>query len=88
MRSLLRAQLRLALGVLAVWPCAIGGCCRSLFCLAPGLADVPLARGAARLAAARGRGLPGAVGLGWGYVRRAERNERDFADARVGAGRR
>ena len=79
MRSLLREQLRLALGVLTVLMLTIG-LLPLAFYLAPGLSDVRL----------RGMPLgwlllgvvvyPVLVVLGWVYVRRAERNERDFAE--------
>jgi hypothetical protein len=77
--SLLREQLRLAIGVLAVLALLVGAL-PLLFLLVPGLAEV------------RVLGLPLAwlllgvlvyptlVGLGWAYVRRAERNERDFTE--------
>jgi hypothetical protein len=79
MRSLLREQLRLALGVLAVMGLTIG-LLPLAFYLAPELSDVRL------LGVPLGWLLlgvvvyPALVGLGWGYVRRAERNERDFAE--------
>ena len=79
MRSLLREQLRLALGVLAVLGLTIG-LLPLAFHLAPGLADVRL------LGMPLGWLLLGVVvypvlvALGWVYVRRAERNERDFAE--------
>jgi nucleoside permease NupC len=79
MGSLLREQLRLALGILAVLLGTVG-LLPLLFHLVPQLGTVRLV------------GLPLAwllLGvlvypflflLGWLYVRRAERNERDFAD--------
>jgi hypothetical protein len=79
MRSLLRDQLRLAVGVLTVMGLTIG-LLPLLFYVAPELADVPV------LGLPLGWLLPGVavypalVGLGWAYVRRAERNERDFAE--------
>ena len=79
MRSLLREQLRLALGVLAVLALTIG-LLPLAFHLAPGLSDVHL------LGMPLGWLLLGVVVypvlvvLGWVYVRRAERNERDFAE--------
>ena len=79
MRSLLREQLRLALGVLTVLGLTIG-LLPLAFYLAPGLSDVHL------LGMPLGWLLLGVVvypvlvALGWVYVRRAERNERDFAE--------
>lgn len=83
MGSLLRAQLRLALGILATLGVTVGAL-PLLFHLAPGLGAIHVS--------VLGLGLPLAwllLGvlvypflflLGWLYVRRAERNERDFAD--------
>jgi hypothetical protein len=79
MRSLLREQLRLALGVLAVMGLTIG-LLPLAFYLAPGLSDVRLLGmplGWLLLGVAV---YPALVALGWAYVRRAERNERDFAE--------
>lgn len=79
MRSLLREQLRLALGVLTVLMLTIG-LLPLAFYLAPSLSDVRL------LGMPLGWLLLGVVvypvlvALGWVYVRRAERNERDFAE--------
>jgi hypothetical protein len=79
MRSLLREQLRLALGVLTVLGLTIG-LLPLAFYLAPSLSDVRL------LGMPLGWLLLGVVVypvlavLGWVYVRRAERNERDFAE--------
>ena len=81
MGSLLREQLRLALRILRrCWRSPSARCrCSSTSC--PGSADVRVARRAAALAAARRRSSTRVlVLLGWRYVRRAERNERDFAD--------
>ncbi len=77
--SLLREQLTLALRIIALLVLGVGSM-PLLFHLAPGLADVHLV------------GLPLAwlllgvvvypvlLALGWRYVVRAERNERDFAE--------
>ena len=77
--SLLREQLWLALRIIAMLMLSVGSL-PLVFHLAPGLADVHLL------------GLPLAwlllgvlvypllLLLGWRYVRRAERNERDFAE--------
>jgi len=79
MRSLLREQLRLALGVLTLLALTIG-LLPLAFYLAPSLSDVRL------LGMPLGWLLLGVVVypvlvvLGWVYVRRAERNERDFAE--------
>lgn len=78
-RSLLRAQLRLALGVLAALAVVVGGL-PVLFLLAPRLArhevlGMPLSWCLLAFAI-----YPVLLGLGWSYVRRAERNERAFAD--------
>lgn len=77
--SLMRSQLRLALGVAAVIGVTFGGL-PLLFVLVP----------AARRASVLGVPLPWIlltvvafveiVVLGWAYVRRAERNEDDFSD--------
>ena len=82
MRTLLRAQLRLALRILVALGLTIG-VLPLLFHLVPALGDDPAAGDAAGLAAARRRSsTPCCVFLGWRYVRRAERNERDFAPGR------
>ena len=79
LRSLLRAQLRLALGVLALLAALVGGL-PLLFHLAPGLAatrvlGMPLAW------CLLGFGVyPVLLALGWAYIRRAERNERTFTE--------
>jgi hypothetical protein len=83
MGSLLREQLRLALRVLALLGLGIG-LLPLVFHLAPGLGNVRV------LGLPVGWLLLGVVaypflwGLGWFYVRRAERNERDFADLMAG----
>ena len=79
MRSLVRLQLRLGLGVCLIFAVLLGGL-PLIFTLEPELAEVQRARHAAAVAAARGRGLPGAGRSRWLYVRQAERNERDFAE--------
>ena len=79
MGSLLREQLRLAIGVLTVMALTIG-LLPLAFYLLPGLSDVRLLGmplGWLLLGVAV---YPVLVALGWVYVRRAERNERDFAD--------
>lgn len=79
LRSLMRAQLRLALGILTLLATLVGGL-PLLFRVAPGLAGtsvlgVPLAWTLLGFAV-----YPVLLGLGWAYVRRAERNERAFID--------
>jgi hypothetical protein len=79
LRSLLREQLWLALRIVALLALGVGSL-PLVFHLLPGLTEV----------AAFGMPLPWLllgivvypvlVLLGWRYVRRAERNERDFAD--------
>jgi len=78
MRSLLREQLRLGLRILAVLAVTVGSL-PLLFHLVPELADVrvlgmPLAWLLLGVVV-----YPFLILLGWGYVRRAEANERDFA---------
>ena len=77
--SLLREQLRLALGILALLALTVG-LLPLAFHLVPGLADVHvlgLPLGWLLLGVAV---YPTLLLLGWVYVRRAERNERDFAE--------
>lgn len=79
LRSLLRAQLRLGLVVIALLAVLLGGL-PLLFWLAPGwmgreFFGMPLAWGLL------GFGVyPTLVAIGWWYVRAAERNERAFTD--------
>lgn len=79
LRSLIRAQLRLAAGVLLVVALGAGGL-PLLFRLAPELSrhrvlGMPLAWGLLAFVV-----YPLMVGLGWAFVRRAEGHERTFAD--------
>ena len=79
MGSLLREQLRLAIGILLVLVLTIG-MLPLAFYLVPGLADVellgvPVAWWLLGIAV-----YPALLLLGWVYVRRAESNERDFAE--------
>ncbi|GAA4363325.1 hypothetical protein [Nocardioides caricicola] len=79
MGSLLREQLRLAIGILLVLALTVG-VLPLLFHLAPELAEVHvlgLPLGWLLLGVAV---YPTLLLLGWVYVRRAERNERDFAE--------
>lgn len=78
-RSLLWTQLRLAIGVLAALGLSVGSL-PLLFALAPGLLSrsllgVPLAWTLLGFLV-----YPALLALGWVYVRRAEQNERSFAD--------
>ncbi len=77
--SLLREQLRLALRILLVLGISVAGL-PLLFHLAPGLADVRLVGVPVVWLVLGVLVYPWLVLLGWRYVRRAERNERDFAD--------
>ncbi len=79
MGSLLREQLRLAGRILAVLVLGVGSL-PLLFHLVPGLGGIqvlglPLAWLLLGVVA-----YPFLFGLGWLYVRRAERNEQDFSD--------
>jgi hypothetical protein len=79
MGSLLREQLRLALGVLTVLAVTVG-VLPLLFHLVPRLSGVGvlgLPLGWLLLGVAV---YPWLLALGWAYVRRAERNEDDFAE--------
>ncbi len=76
-RSLLRAQLRLAMGILFLLGVLLGGL-PLLFAFAPRLGayqvlGMPLAWGLLAFGV-----YPVLIVLGWAYVRRAERTERDF----------
>jgi hypothetical protein len=79
MRSLVRAQLRLAGVVLGVLAVALGGL-PLLFAYVPAVRDasvggIPLPWLVLGLLV-----YPILLGLGWFYVRQSERNERDFAE--------
>ncbi|MGZ4457548.1 MAG: hypothetical protein ACXVW9_00430 [Nocardioidaceae bacterium] len=79
MRSLLRTQLRLAFGVVAILALSVG-LLPLLFLLVPAsrswsVAGLPLPWLVLGFLV-----YPWLVALGWFYVRRAERNERAFAD--------
>jgi hypothetical protein len=84
-RSLVRDQLRLSLGVLAVLAVLLGGL-PGAFALAPGLrtAEVFGMRAAWLLLGVVA--YPVMVGAAWFYVRHAERGEREFADLLSGPG--
>jgi len=77
--SLLRAQLGLAARVLAVLAVTVGAW-PLVFHLWPGLASVEVAGVPVAWWVLGVLVYPLLVGLGWWYVRRAERHERDFAD--------
>ena len=80
MGSLLGEQLRLALRILATLVLIVG-ILPLLFHLFPGLADVAAGRRpSARGCCSASLVYPFLLALGWCYVRRAEANERDFAD--------
>ena len=79
MGSLLRAQLRLAVGLLLpVVALALG--MPLTFYLWPGLAEVEVFAVPLPWLVLGFGVYPSLAFLGWAYVRRAERNERDFAE--------
>lgn len=78
-RSLLRAQLRLAMGVLAVLVATIGGL-PLLFWLWPAFSDHHVAGVPVSWAILAFAVYPLLLLLGWIFVRGAERNERAFSD--------
>lgn len=77
--SLLREQLWLAMRILLTLGVSVAGL-PLLFLLAPGLADVRLVGVPVAWLVLGVLVYPWLVVLGWRYVRRAERNERDFAE--------
>ncbi|GAB3200001.1 hypothetical protein GCM10027062_18230 [Nocardioides hungaricus] len=77
--SLLREQLRLALGILLALVLLVGTLPLA-FHLWPGLAAVDLLGVPLPWLLLGVVVYPTLLGLGWAYVRRAERNERDFAE--------
>lgn len=79
MRSLLASQLRLALLVLAALAVLLGGL-PALFVLAPDLGAAQVLGIPLPWLLLGGLVYPVLIGLGWFYVRQAERTERDFAD--------
>jgi hypothetical protein len=79
MRSLLREQLRLALRVLAALAVTVG-LLPLVFHLYPRLGDVRVGQMPVAWVLLGVLTYPWLVLLGWFYVRRAEHNERDFAD--------
>ncbi len=79
MGSLLREQLRLALGILLVLVMTVG-MLPLLFHLLPALSDVTILGFPLSWLLLGVAVYPALLLLGWVYVRRAERNERDFAE--------
>jgi len=79
LRSLLREQLRLALSVLAVVAVTLGGL-PVLFRLAPEVAELEVLGFPLPWVMLGVLAYPFLLVVGWQYVRRVERNERDFAD--------
>ena len=79
MRSLLREQLALAARVLAALGLTVG-LLPVLFHLVPSLGDVRVGPVPLAWLLLGALTYPWLVLLGWFYVRRAEHNERDFAD--------
>ncbi len=79
MRSLLRDQLRLALRILVVLTATVGSL-PLVFHLLPGLAEIRLLGVPLPWLLLGVLVHPWLILLGWAYVRRAERHERDFAD--------
>lgn len=78
-RSLVKAQFRLALFVCSVLACVVLGL-PLLFLLVPAIGKVGLAGIPLPWLVLAGLIYPAFVGVAWLYVRQAERNERDFAD--------
>ncbi len=79
MRSLVRLQLRLALGVCLIFAVLLGGL-PLVLALQPRLADVRLLGLPLPWLLLGVLVYPTLVVAAWLYVRQAERNERDFAD--------
>lgn len=79
MRSLVGTQLRLGIAVCAVLALTLGAL-PLLFASVPGLADVDVLGLPLFWVLLGGLVYPSLVGLGWWYVRSAERTEREFAD--------
>jgi hypothetical protein len=79
MRSLLRTQLRLALLVLGIVAVLLGGL-PALFALVPQVREVELLGLPLPWLLLGGLVYPALTGLGWFFVRHAERAERDFTD--------
>lgn len=79
MRSLMRAQLRLAALVCVMLTCVVGGL-PALFMLAPGLKKLHLLGIPLPWVLLAGLIYPMFVACAWWYIRQAERTERDFSD--------
>jgi hypothetical protein len=79
LRALVRDQLRLALGVLAVLTVVLGGL-PAAFALLPGLRTVEVAGIRLPWLLLGAVAYPVMVGVAWFHVRHAERVERDFTD--------
>ncbi|QWZ07449.1 hypothetical protein KRR39_18675 [Nocardioides panacis] len=79
MTSLLRSQLRLALLVLGAVVVLVAGL-PLVFTVFPGLVDVQVLGMPLPWVLLAFAVYPVLLGLGWLYVRAAERNERDFAE--------
>lgn len=79
MRSLLREQLLLAVRVLVALGLTVG-MLPVLFHFFPELGDVRVGPVPVAWLLLGALTYPWLVALGWSYVRRAEHNERDFAD--------
>ncbi|WP_347351251.1 hypothetical protein [Intrasporangium sp.] len=77
--SLMRSQLRLALGVVAVLVLTLGAL-PLLFRLVPGVGRATLLGVPVPWILLTVCAFTEILLLGWAYVRRAERNERDFSD--------
>lgn len=78
-RSLLRAQLSLALGIIAVLAVTIGALPLAFF-LVPSLSEVDVVGVPLAWVVLGVLVYPWLVILGWAYVRRAERNEQHFSE--------
>jgi len=78
-RSLIRAQLTLALRLLAVFGCVLGGL-PALFALAPGVARIEVGGMPLPWLLLGVVSFPLLVLLALVYVRQAERNEREFVE--------
>jgi hypothetical protein len=79
MRSLLKSQLRLALLVIAALAVLLGGL-PALFVLAPDIRELQVLGLPLPWLLLGGLVYPVLIGLGWFYVRQAERTERDFTE--------
>ena len=79
MSSLIRSQLRLALLTLAALTLFVGGI-PLVFWLAPDLSDIEVLAVPLPWLLLAFAVYPFLFGIGWLYVRAAERNERDFTD--------